>query len=348
MTAPNSGRLQAYGAEGFLSLEVTTCCNSPCRHCFARAAGRAETRLSPALAEAACREGYGLGYRHLHLTGGEPLLWPALFDLLALVGTLGYQSVFLNTNGLLLTEAAAARLARLPGLAVSVTLQGPAALHDAMRGAGTHRRAARGIRHALAAGLPTSVFAVVGQRLLAQLASFAAAANDRFQGIERLTLIQLMGVEGQPQDVGEDLLDPAAFVRLVRTVSALNLCGYFTHVLNNPLVNAAAELLEMPLVPRSAPLCRPGKLMINADGQVVLAHSTARSLGRYKAGMLAAVLRSPEYEAALAPDAHACAGCRFSDICRRHAMQRPSEEMYDDPAPEPYCQRVLARCQQQD
>ena len=348
MAALSGEPLKAGGPEGLLSLEVTTCCNSPCRHCFARAAGKADASLSPALAAASCREGYALGYRHLHLTGGEPLLWPGLFDLLVLAGTLGYRSIFLNTNGLLLSEATAARLARYPGVSVSVSLQGPEALHDAVRGADTHRKAVRGCRHALAAGLPTTVFTVVGQTLLARLAHFAVEVNDRLNGIERLTLIQLIRVAGAPPEIDEDLLDPTAFVRLVRTVSALNLCGFFTHVLNNPLVNAAAELLQTPLVPRSAPLCRPGKLTLRAGGEMTLAHSTSQSIGHYTPGMLAAVLRSTRYARGVAPDRSTCPGCRFYAVCRRHEMQRPTTDVLDTLSTEPYCQRVLARCQRRD
>jgi MoaA/NifB/PqqE/SkfB family radical SAM enzyme len=140
-----------------LGVEVTTRCNSACSHCFAQAGSTREDRITPALAETLCREGFAAGFRHLHLTGGEPLLWSGLFGLLETAFDLGYATVFLNTNGLLLTEAVAGRLATYPGLGISVSLQGPAALHDAMRGAGAYRRAAAGIRRALAAGLPFGV-----------------------------------------------------------------------------------------------------------------------------------------------------------------------------------------------
>jgi MoaA/NifB/PqqE/SkfB family radical SAM enzyme len=326
-----------------LSLELTTRCNSRCTHCFARAGLVQEKSLSPELAGAICAEGYAAGYRHLHLTGGEPLLWPHLLDLLDAVFERGYQSVFLNTNGLLLTEPVVRRLARYPDLAVSVSLQGPPALHDRVRGAGAYRRTTRGISWALDAGLTITLFAATGKSLLDGLPTFAADVHAQFHGIERLTLIQLIRVPGDVFDLSPELLDPEDFIRLVGTVSALNLCGLATDVLHNPLVNVVAAKLHLPLVPHSHPLCRKDKLIVRANRDMTLAHSSRDSFGRYERGMIAALRSDDRLREALAPDRTLCPTCRFVDLCRRNGMMRPSVPAVDMPADVPYCQRVLAR-----
>ena len=98
------------GAES-LSIEVTTRCNSSCPHCFARAPIAKQASLSPDLVREIICEGYTAGYRHLHITGGEPLLWKGLFAVLEYGLKLGYIAVFMNTNGTLLTKDTARRLA---------------------------------------------------------------------------------------------------------------------------------------------------------------------------------------------------------------------------------------------
>ena len=94
-----------------LSIEVTTQCNSSCSHCFVRARGPSKSSLSPDLVQTMVREGYEAGYRHLHITGGEPLLWDGLLDIFDYAFALGYQAAFLNTNGTLLTPEVGRKLA---------------------------------------------------------------------------------------------------------------------------------------------------------------------------------------------------------------------------------------------
>jgi len=324
-----------------LSVELTTRCNSSCTHCFARAGLARETSLAPALAREICSEGYAAGYRHLHLTGGEPLLWQGLFDLLDEVFGRGYRSVFLNSNGMLMTDHVTRRLAQYPGLALSVSLQGPEALHDGMRGTGSYRKASRGITRALAAGLKLTIFTAIGKTLLAQLPVFAADVNGKFHGIERLTLIQMLRVQGDDGGLSKELLDPKDFIGLVRTVSALNLYGLKTDVLNDPLVNVAAKMLQLPLVPKSRPLCRPGKLIVRANGDITLGHSTWERFGQYSPGMIEEVLADGRYGKAVGPDHITCPTCHYVDSCRRNGMQQPSAEALDMHPEVPYCQRVL-------
>lgn len=326
-----------------LSIELTTRCNSACVHCFARAGLTREASLTRQLAKDICAEGYDAGYRHLHLTGGEPLLWQGLFDLLDEVYGRGYYSVFLNTNGLLMAGEVVQRLAQYPHLTLSVSLQGPEALHDRIRGAGSYHQASRGIARALDAGLVLTIFTATGKALLAQLPTFAADVYEKFDGIERLTLIQLIRVQADFFDLSGDLLDPEDFIRLVRTVSALNLCGLKTDVLNNPLVNVVADVLALPLVARSHMLCRPGKLIVRANRDMTLAHSTWEKFGQYAPGMIANVLAGDGFREAIAPDGMTCPSCRHVERCRRNGMLRPSSEVMDMQPEVPYCQKVLSR-----
>ena len=215
-----------------------------------------------------------------------------------------------------------------------------------MRGPGAYRRAAEGIQRALEAGLAVTMFAALGQTLLMQLPAYAAELNATFAGIDRLTLIQLFRPEKGRCDFANELLGPEGFLQMVRTVSALNLCGFTIHVLNDPLVNVAAGMLRLPLVPRSHPLVRPGKLMVRANLDITLAHSTLEIIGQYRPGMIAKTLTCDCYCKAVAQDDTTCPMCPYIDYCRKHGKLHPSPSVMDMQPEVPYCQRVLAGIEQ--
>lgn len=325
-----------------LSIEVTTRCNSACGHCFARA-GRIETyemTLDTALAIA--REGKALGYRNFHVTGGEPLLWPDLYSLIGEAAAMGFESVFINTNGTLLDADTAQRLAGFGSLVtLSISLQGPEELHDRVRG-GSYRAAVAGLEQALAAGIGVCVFTTVGKSLLPGLPRFAESLFTGYPAIKELTLIQLIRVHGDALDLSDDLLSPEDFISLVRTTALLNLYGYRVTVLQNPLATVVSRALAMPWVAPALPLHRGGGVVFMADGTITLAHSTRESFGRYRSGVMEEVLASAEYEAASGPDDRACGNCRFLKLCRDNGMVRPSEWFRSMGKAGTFCREVLA------
>lgn len=326
-----------------LSVEVTTECNSACLHCFVRARGPRKASLSPDLVHAMVREGYEAGYRQLHVTGGEPLLWNGLVDILEYAFALGYQAAFLNTNGTLLTDKTSRKLAACSGLAISVSLQGPGRHHDDIRGKGSYNRALKGIENAIDAGIPVYIFTTVGRNLMPDLPSFAENLFMTIPGIEQLTLIQLIRVPEDVFDMSEDVLSPEDFIRLVRMISLLNLYGLKIDLLNNPLAAVASKVLGLPWVTLSPPLYRPGSVMITADLRVTLAHSTLENFGAYQPGILQKIISSDSYRRAVSQDRSFCQNCIYINLCRKEGMMRPSEWFRDMFPQVPYCTRVLAK-----
>ena len=136
-----------------LSIEVTTHCNIDCSFCFARAGDAERSSLSTDIVKAIIADGYNTGYRRLHITGGEPLLWEGLFEVLDYAFEMGYKTTFMNTNGTLLKENIVNRLAVYRGLWISVSLDGSEALHEYLRGEGSYRQVIQGIKKALDAGI---------------------------------------------------------------------------------------------------------------------------------------------------------------------------------------------------
>ncbi|MBN2158239.1 MAG: radical SAM protein [Spirochaetes bacterium] len=325
-----------------LSIEVTTRCNSSCGHCFVRAGKSAAVDLPSELAKSVIREGRELGYHNIHFTGGEPLLWEPLFGAVDYALALGYESIFINTNGTLLDRETAGKLAgRGKKLSISISLQGPERLHDAVRGAGSYAAAVRGIEAALDAGLATSVFTTVGMGLVPDLPRFAEFLFSNYPAVRELTLIQLVRVNGDAFDLSADLLTPEYFVALVRIVALLNLYGFRVSVLQNPLAVAVARAITMPWIPAALHLHRGGGVIVMADRSITLAHSTRDSFGAYDSGMLGAVLDSPEYRSAVSADDKSCGACPHLTLCRAGGMARPSEPFRDMNEDLPFCKRVM-------
>ncbi|MGO9572420.1 MAG: radical SAM protein [Desulfomonilaceae bacterium] len=326
-----------------LSVEVTTRCNSSCSHCFVRASRRRRSSLATDLVQTLVREGYEAGYRHLHVTGGEPLLWRGLLRIFDYAFAQGYQTVFLNTNGTLLTSKISHELAAYRGLAISVSLQGPRRLHDRIRGKGSYDRALKGVDNAIRAGLPVYIFTTVGRSLIPDLPRFAEGLFVAFPDIKQLSFIQLIRVPGDVFDLSKELLRPDDFLTVVRMVSLLNLYGLHVDLLNNPLAVVASRVLGMPRIPPSPPLFRPGRVMITAEKRITLAHSATDHFGIYEPGILSKIMNWTDYRTAVSKDLLICRNCVYSRLCRIEGMVRPSE-WYRDMCPQvPYCRRVLAK-----
>jgi MoaA/NifB/PqqE/SkfB family radical SAM enzyme len=326
-----------------LAVEVTTRCNSACLHCFVRAGISRRSSLPVDVVKEIIAEGFDAGYRELHITGGEPLLWEGLFEALDDAFETGYKAVSMNTNGTLLTKNVTEKLAAYGGLSISVSLEGAEAPHDRLRGKGSYRRTVRGIEKALDAGIELAIFTTVRRSLIPELPHFADDLYRKFPSIKYLTLIQLIRVNDGLFALLEELLEPEDFLQLVQTVACLNLCGLKTEVLKNPLVNVAAKLLGMPWVPKAYPLYREGSTVVRANRSLSASHSSQDRFGRYRPGMIHKVLASDAYRKAVAPDETICPSCEHFELCRENGMVRPSEGSRRMHTDLPYCVRVLER-----
>lgn len=327
--------------EESLSIEVTTHCNSDCSHCFARAGNSEHSSLSIDLVKKIITEAYNTAYRHLHITGGEPLLWEGLFEALDLAFRMGYKTVFMNTNGKLLTEDTNSRLSAYDGLLISVSLEGTETLHDHLRGEGSYRWTVQGIEKALDAGIELVIFTTVFKSMLPDLPHFVDDLYKKFSSIKHLTLIQLLRATNDGFALSEELLEPEDFLQLVRMVALLNLYGLKTCLLNNPLACVALKLLKMPWMPRSPPLYRERSLIVMANRDICLSHSSRDSFGKYEFGMIQKVLASDEYRKAVSPDETTCPSCKYYELCMENGMVQPSECCWDIHSDVPYCMEVL-------
>lgn len=130
-------------------------CNLSCRHCYSASTDKDfEGELSTAEIAATMADLRRFGVPALILSGGEPLLRPDLFELAAEAKRLGFPSVALSTNGTLVDEAMATRIAGARFDYVGISVDGIGATHDTFRGRlGAYDEALAGIRLCAARGI---------------------------------------------------------------------------------------------------------------------------------------------------------------------------------------------------
>ncbi len=150
-----------------LQWHVTDRCNLRCRHCYQTdEIGPEMSRdglqavlgeLEGLLGEMERRSGRPVR-SHVTLTGGEPFLRSDFLGLLERIARSARRHSFaVLTNGHLIDQALAEKLASLRTGFVQVSVEGGEEAHDRVRGAGSHKAAVAGLRRLVAAGVPAII-----------------------------------------------------------------------------------------------------------------------------------------------------------------------------------------------
>lgn len=136
----------ASGLPGGLTLKPTFACNLSCPMCSFAASGQTLVNardVLPLETWAALVDDIAAFKPYLTVTGGEPLLYPEIGPLLLHIKRRGLFCT-MTTNGTMLDRRAPEFMEDPPD-AIVVSLDGPPAAHDAVRGAGAFARTEQGI-----------------------------------------------------------------------------------------------------------------------------------------------------------------------------------------------------------
>ncbi len=160
-------------------------CNMECPHCYAAAISQ------PSPTDLSHEEGLRLlddlascGIRVVIFSGGEPLMRGDLIDLIHHAKSLG-MSPQLSTNGVLIDEPTAGRLAEAGVAYVGVSIDGLPDFNDEYRKfEGGHAAALKGLRNARQAGMKTGLRMTLSRRNVDQLPAMLEVVRnaeiDRF------------------------------------------------------------------------------------------------------------------------------------------------------------------------
>jgi radical SAM protein with 4Fe4S-binding SPASM domain len=141
-----------------VSWNLTKRCNLRCPHCYMEAGKAAGDELSTDECLSVLAEMRALGTEMVILTGGEPLLRRDIYDIASAAAASGMW-VVMGTNGVLVTEAVAARMidCGVRGVAISIDSI-DAARHDGFRGGrGAFAASVRALEACRARGLEVLV-----------------------------------------------------------------------------------------------------------------------------------------------------------------------------------------------
>jgi pyruvate-formate lyase-activating enzyme len=199
-----------------VQIHLNRLCNLSCLHCYSRSGPGEREVLSFETIARFLEDARAQGYERAAFSGGEPFLHPRFGDILVETRRLGLSPVAV-TNGTLLSGRLGAALPLLDLIAVSV--DGPEAVHNALRGSATaFSRMARGLEAVRAAGVPFGIAHTVTRDSLVHLpwvAEFAANAGA--------AVLQLhpLGLVGAAADHGLDPLDGETLARAYLCALAL-------------------------------------------------------------------------------------------------------------------------------
>lgn len=155
------------------AFNVTFRCNLRCSYC---GVDQLEyTELSADQQKAMLRELHALGGRWVTFSGGEPLLRKDLLDVIDYaVDTLGMH-VFLSSNGRFVPKYID-RLTKVDK--ISISLDGPPDVHDAVRGEGAFQRAVDAIVAARGRGINVSLTCTISRLNCGRLGEVIDFANE--------------------------------------------------------------------------------------------------------------------------------------------------------------------------
>lgn len=180
--------LDAGKSAAIIQLQYNYACNVHCEHCSIKPfQGRKNARsLTPEDVKDLFRQADAMGLSRVTITGGEPLVFPDLDELVAAIDPRKFY-INCDTNGMLLTSPVARHLKSIgvDRVQLSVDSLDPA-VHDAFRGKeGLHAKAMRGIRAAWEHGLSIFIQTVVTKQRLysVEFTDFLRYFNDMGIGV---------------------------------------------------------------------------------------------------------------------------------------------------------------------
>ncbi len=198
--------------------ELTLRCDQPCTHCGSRAGAARHRELSTAECLDVAKQLAELGAREITLIGGEAYLRADLDEIVRALAGAGVV-VTMQTGGRALTAARARALKAAGMFGIGVSIDGPEAVHDQLRGnTGSWAAAMRAIDNAREAGLGVSSNCQVNRLNKHLLAEHVESLRDRQVRYWRAQLTVPMG---NAADHPEWILQPWDILQVIDTLAEI-------------------------------------------------------------------------------------------------------------------------------
>ncbi len=181
--------------------EITAACNIACVHCLSSSGRRRPRELTTEQSLALVDELAEMQVFQIHFGGGEPFMYYGIWQVLEHVRDCGLV-MCVSTNGTLITQERARRLAQLELIYFQVSLDGGTPqTNDRIRGEGVFKRAMRGLELLAAENLSLTVNSVLTRYSFSELDRLYEIATS-FNSKLRVTRLR---PSGRGQDVWAEL-----------------------------------------------------------------------------------------------------------------------------------------------
>jgi radical SAM protein with 4Fe4S-binding SPASM domain len=198
--------------------ELTMKCDQPCEHCGSRAGHARSSELSTDEILEVGASLARLGCREVALIGGEAYLRPDLHQIVRFLADKGIR-VVMQTGGRAMTLERARGLKEAGLVGLGVSIDGPARVHDRLRGnLGSHLAAIRALDAAREVGLLVSANTQVNR--LNQGLLRETCAELRSHGIQSWQ-VQLTVPMGRAADRPDWIIEPSSIVDIIDTLAAI-------------------------------------------------------------------------------------------------------------------------------
>ena len=219
------------GYEFFIQWHLTERCNLRCTHCYQETEPGGQELSFPEIVSvigevaemlAAWQEAYGINFSpSFHVTGGEPLLYRDLPAILAEMKKRDF-AVYLLSNGTLISESWAERLAALKVDGVQVSLEGPGPIHEDIRGPGSFAAALTGAKNLVDKGIKVTfntTLSRVNAPAFLELVPLSLSLGVQALGFARLV------PAGRGEALLDQMLSPEQLLEFYQEILALEVNG---------------------------------------------------------------------------------------------------------------------------
>lgn len=141
-------------------LELTRACNLKCIHCLNNSGIKQKDELTKEDLLKLIKNFSSLGVQEIRFTGGEPLLFNGIYDLIKFATEEGICTS-LGTNGTLITKEVAKKLKESGLKKVVVSIDGNKKTHDKIRGKKNYQKAMNGLKYLKQNGINVRVNSVI-------------------------------------------------------------------------------------------------------------------------------------------------------------------------------------------
>lgn len=178
----NRELLNCFSFADIAYVELTRSCNLRCKHCLNNSGEALNNQLIYEEFRDMIMNFSKSGIQEIRFTGGEPLVFSGIFDLIKLCTDLGiYTSI--GTNGTLISKKVAKKLKEVGLKKAIVSIDGTEQKHDYIRGNGNYKKAIEGIDNLLELDIDVRVNSVIMKENIDDVIQFAKQMNTKKQSL---------------------------------------------------------------------------------------------------------------------------------------------------------------------